>query len=321
VAVLIPCYNEAQTVGQVVRDFRAQLPDAEVWVFDNRSTDRTVEEARRAGALIGREPRPGKGYVIRTMFRQVEADVYVMVDGDGTYPADRVHELLRPVIADEADMAIGSRLLAGASSRFKILNQVGNRLFRFLLNTLFRVHVTDLFSGYRAMNRRVVKGLPFLSRGFESETELTVKCLGRDLRIVEIPVSLAPRPAGSYSKLHIVRDGLLNLETIVALLRDYKPLTAFGSIGAFLVICGLVPGVVVIKEFLETGLVPRLPSAVLAVGLIVSGLLVSFVGLVLHSIARHFQELDSQMQRLLEDRTMTPPRSESAPRREPPSSS
>jgi glycosyltransferase involved in cell wall biosynthesis len=299
IAVLIPCLNEAQTIAGVIRDFQAQLPDAAIYVFDNNSTDQTVAEAARAGAIVRREKRRGKGHVIRAMFRQVEADIYVMVDGDGTYPADKVRELVRPLLDDEADMVVGSRLLAGTQSEFKMLNRLGNFAFRLLLNWLFRVHVTDLLSGYRAMSRPLVKSLPFLSRGFESETELTVKCLERGYRIVEIPIRLSSRPAGSYSKINVASDGLRILDTILALARDYKPLTAFGLLGLLLIVLGLVPGLIVIREFLSTGLVLRMPSAILAVGCVLSGLLVGFAGFVLHTIARRFQELDDQMQKLL----------------------
>ena len=305
VAVLIPCYNEEVTIGKVVRDFRAQLPEAAIYVFDNGSTDGTVREAGQSGAIVRHELRRGKGYVIRSMFRQVEAEIYVMVDGDDTYPADRVHELIRPVASGEADLVTGARLHGGSRRGFRIVNLVGNRLFLILLNALFRVRVTDLLSGYRVMSRRLVKGLPFLGRGFESETELTVKALERGYRMVELPVDLVPRPAGSHSKIHIVRDGLAILGALLALVRDYKPLTCFGLMGAVLIACGWIPGFLVVQEFLATGRIQRLPSAVLAVGLMLAGLLIAFVGLVLHSIARRFQELDYQLQGLLERRIET----------------
>jgi len=299
IAVLIPCYNEVQTIARVVRDFRRELPTAQIYVFDNNSTDRTIEEAQAAGAIVQHEVRQGKGHVLRAMFHAVEADAYVMVDGDGTYPADRVHDLLQPVLNGEADMVIGSRLQSGANSRFKFPNLLGNMAFRWLLNSFFRVHVTDLLSGYRAMNRRVVKGLPFLSRGFESETELTVKCLQRGLHIVEVPVTLAPRVEGSYSKIRMVHDGILILNTLFSLARDYKPLTAFGVIGLALCGLGLIPGTLVIQEYLSTGQVLRMPSAILAAALLLAGLMVCFAGLALHTITRRFQELDAQMQELL----------------------
>jgi len=300
IAILIPCYNEEKTIADVIKSFRSEIPDAEIYVFDNNSTDNTAEEAAKAGAIVRYERRQGKGNVVRSMFRTVDADLYVLVDGDGTYPADRVHDLIRPVLAEEADMVIGSRFHAGSKSRFKPLNWLGNRLFLFLLKAIFDVHITDLLSGYRAFSRRVVKGLPLLSKGFEIETELTVKCLERDYKIVEVPVTLSPRPEGSASKIKIFSDGLLIFNTIFALFRDYKPLTAFGLLGLFLVACGLIPGIVVISEFIATSYISRVPSAILAVGLVLSGLLVAFIGLVLHTIARHFQELDLQMQNLSE---------------------
>jgi glycosyltransferase involved in cell wall biosynthesis len=299
IAILIPCYNEEKTIGDVVRNFKARLPNAAIYVFDNDSTDRTVQEASKAGAIVRHELRRGKGYVIRSMFREVEAEVYVMVDGDGTYPDDQIYNLIRPVLAGRADMVIGSRLHVGSNSRFKVPNRIGNWLFRGILNFLFRVQVTDLLSGFRAISRDVVKGLPFLSCGFESETELTVKCLERGFHIVEIPIDLAPRPAGSQSKIHILRDGLLILNTLFALARDYRPLTVFGLAGLVLVGCGLIPGIIVIDEYIVTGQILRFPLAILSVGLVLSGLLVLFAGVVLHAIDRRFQELDSQMVELL----------------------
>jgi glycosyltransferase involved in cell wall biosynthesis len=300
IAVLIPCFNEEKTISSVVRDFRSQLIDAEIYVFDNNSTDNTAEEARKAGATVRFEKRQGKGNVVRSMFREIDADAYIMVDGDGTYPADRVHELIKPIVAGEADMVIGSRLHPASKSQFRSLNWFGNRFFRFLMNSIFRVQITDLLSGYRAFSRRFVKNIPVLSRGFEIETELTVKCLERGYRITEIHVNLSPRHEGSKSKIKIFRDGILIFNTIFALLRDYKPLTAFGLLGLFLIICGLIPGIMVIREFISTGYILRIPSAILAVGLVLSGILVAFIGLVLHAIARRFQEVDYQLQNLNE---------------------
>jgi glycosyltransferase involved in cell wall biosynthesis len=300
IAVLVPCYNEEKTIGAVVREFRSELHDADIYVVDNNSTDDTVKEALQAGAFVRYEKRQGKGNVVRSMFRQIEADVYVMVDGDGTYPASRVHELISPIMKGDADMVIGSRLHPLSESIFKTINRTGNRLFLFLIKSVFRIHVTDLLSGYRSFSRSVVKGLPILSRGFEVETELTVKCLERGYRIVEVPVSLSERPEGSKSKINILKDGLLIFKTIFVLLRDYKPLTAFGIFGLFLVACGLIPGIIVIREFLLTGFIRHIPSAILAVGLVLSGTIVGFAGLVLHTIARRFQEIDYQLQNLNE---------------------
>ncbi len=301
IAVLIPCYNEEKTIGEVVRQFRMQLPHAQIYVFDNNSTDRTSEEARTAGALVGYERRQGKGYVVQTMFGRVDADVYVMVDGDGTYPPEEVHNLLAPVVAGEADMVVGSRLHSQSSSQFKSLNLFGNRLFLSLVNSTFKVEITDMLSGYRAFSRSFVKGVPLFGGGFETETELTIKALERGYRILEVPINLKRRPEGSFSKIRIVNDGFRIVNTILALLRDYKPLTFFGSSGLILIIVGMIPGVVVLIDFLRTGLVPRLPSAVLAVGLILAGLLSITVGLILHTIARRSQEFDYQLRKSLEE--------------------
>jgi glycosyltransferase involved in cell wall biosynthesis len=301
IAVLIPCYNEELTVGQVVRDFRKQLPDADIYVFDNNSTDRTVEVAREAGARIAFERRQGKGYVVQAMFREVDADLYVMVDGDDTYPAAEVQKLIAPVKAGEADVAVGSRLTNASQSEFRALNRLGNRFFLNIINFIFRVKLSDILSGYRVLNRRFVKTIPIFGGGFETETELTIKALAHGYRIVELPIDLKARPEGSLSKIRIMQDGLLILNSILTLFRDYKPLTFFGAIGLFLILLGLVPGTVVIVEFIRTGLVPRLPSAVLAVGLVLSGMLAMVVGLVLHTIARRFQELDYQLRILAVD--------------------
>ena len=300
IAVLIPCYNEEKTVASVVRDFKTQLPDADIYVYDNNSTDRTAAVARQAGALVYSEKRQGKGNVVRTMFRKVEADIYVMVDGDGTYPAAQVHNLIGPIVSGEADMVCGSRLHPQARSDFKRLNWFGNKIFLYLLNFIFKVRITDILSGYRAFSRNIVKSLPILSRGFEIETELTVKAIERHYRIVEIPVDLVSRPEGSLSKIRIARDGLLILNTIFALLRDYKPLTAFGAVGLFFVLLGFIPGVIVVQEFFKTGYITHIPSAILAVGLVLTGMLIAFSGLILHTIARRFQELDFQLQNMNE---------------------
>jgi glycosyltransferase involved in cell wall biosynthesis len=296
IAILIPCFNEDKTIAGVIRDFRSELPDADIYVYDNNSTDNTVKEARAAGAIVRNESRQGKGNVIRSMFRQIDADYYVMVDGDGTYPADMIHEIIKPLVSGVADMVCGSRLHTRSASNFKRLNLAGNRLFNFLLNSLFRVRITDILSGYRAFTREVVKSLPVLSRGFEIETELTLKAIERNYRIVEVPVSLSERPEGSSSKINIVRDGILIFNTIFALLRDYKPFTAFGGFGLFLMVLGLIPGIFVIYEFAVTGTILHIPSAILAVGLVLSGALLIFTGLTLHSIARRFQELDRRLQ-------------------------
>ena len=292
VAVLIPCYNEEKTVARVVESFRAELPEARVYVFDNNSTDRTVEEARRAGAEVFYEPRQGKGYVVQSMFRIVDADFYVMVDGDDTYPAGAVHRLLAPVAAGDADMSVGSRLHTESRSQFKQLNRAGNRLVRATLNFIFRVRLSDILSGYRAFNRRFVKDLPLFGGGFEIETELTIKAVGRGFRLVEVPVDLVPRPDGSHSKIRLMRDGFLIINTTLALFRDYKPLTFFGSVGLFLVLSALVPGVLSALNVTGEAATTRVALALLALALFLCGLLSVTAGLILHSIARRSQEFE-----------------------------
>ena len=296
VAVLIPCYNEELSVGDVVRQFKEYLPDAQIYVFDNNSSDKTIACASEAGAIVFHEPRQGKGYVVQSMFRKVDADIYVMVDGDGTYPAEVVEELIGPVRRGEADMVVGSRLHQLATSDFHVLNRMGNRLFRLVLNSIFRVRLTDLLSGYRAFSRRLVRSLPLTGGGFQTETEMTIKALERGFTVVETPVNLVKRLTGSHSKIRIGSDGLLILSTILGLFRDYRPLTFFGGLGLAFILLGCLPGARVIADYIKTGLVPHLPSAILAVGLVLSGLIFALVGLILHTIARRFQEFDLQFQ-------------------------
>jgi len=296
IAVVIPCFNEEPTVAAVVRQFRAALPGAEVYVFDNNSTDATVARAREAGANVFFERRQGKGFVVQSMFRRVDADVYVMVDGDGTYPVEAVHDLLEPVLRGEADMVVGSRLHATSTSHFRLPNRIGNRLFLGLLNFIFGVKLTDLLSGYRAFSRRLVRGLPLTGGGFEIETELTMKALQRSFVISEVAVDLSRRPAGSHSKIRVLSDGVLILSTMLSLARDYKPLTFFGGAGLLVVAAGLVPGLAAARDFLAGGSVTEPVSALLAAVLVITGVLIGLVGLVLHTVARRFQELDSSLQ-------------------------
>lgn len=301
IAILIPCHDEERTVGDVVDSFRAELPGARIYVFDNNSSDRTVEFAQAAGAIVIREPRQGKGFVVQAMFRRVDADIYVMVDGDATYPAPAVHQLIAPVLAGEADMVVGSRLHPGLQSEFHQLNRWGNRLVIALLNWTFKVSLTDILSGYRAFNRKFVKGLPLFGGGFEIETELTIKAIARGLRITEIPTVLTARPEGSHSKIKFFRDGTIIINTILALFRDFKPLTFFGSVGVILLFVALVPGLLALAESMRNGTVVRLPLAVLATGLGLCGLLSLTVGLILHSIARRSQNLEYQLEMLADE--------------------
>lgn len=301
VAILIPCHNEELTIGEVVSAFRAQLPDARIYVFDNNSTDRTVEIAQAAGAILMHEARQGKGNVVQTMFRTVDADVYVMVDGDDTYPAEAVHRLIEPILSEKADMVIGSRLQHGSHSEFRALNRLGNRMYLFTLMRMFSVKLTDLLSGYRAFNRRFVAGTPLFGGGFETEAEMTIRAVSRRFRVVEIGVDLRSRPAGSSSKIRVVRDGIAILKSMFALFRDYKPLAFFGSLGLFLVALGFIPGTIVIVEFVRTGLIGRFPSAILAVGIVLTGLISMVVGIILHVVAQRFRELDASLQAMADE--------------------
>jgi len=301
IAVLIPCYNEELTVGQVVLDFKSHLPEAEIFVYDNNSTDKTSEAARLAGAVVRTENRQGKGFVVQRMFREIDADVYVMIDGDSTYPPEEARKLITPILNEEADMVVGSRLMIDSESEFKKLNRFGNNVFLQTINYIFKVNLTDILSGYRAFNRNFVKNIPLFGGGFEIETELTIKSLARSYRIVEIPVKLTVRPAGSNSKINIVRDGLLIFNMIFTLFRDYKPLTFFGAIGLVLMFTGFLIGGLVVYEFIQTGVVARMPSAVLAVGLEISGLLSLTIGLILHTIVRRSLEMEYQLRVIFEE--------------------
>lgn len=294
IAVIIPCFNEAATIAQVIADFRQELPFATIHVYDNNSSDDTAAIARSAGALVSHEYRQGKGNVVKTMFQEVDADIYVLVDGDTTYPADKVHDLLRPVLEGMADMVVGSRLLEKSSEMHQV-NLFGNRLFLFVVNMIFGSCLTDILSGYRVMTREFVRTIPVLSQGFQVETELSIQALHKDMRVWEVPVKLVNRPPGGESKIRIASDGLKIVYTILDLFRTYKPLTVFGLAGVILIVVGSAIALPVVVEYFQTGLVPRLPSAILAVGLWLTGLLSISVGLILNTLARNFKELTYQI--------------------------
>lgn len=295
IAILIPCHNEEPTIGRVVRDFRGELPEAEIYVFDNNSSDATVEQARAAGARVAYERRQGKGFVVQSMFSQIQADIYVMVDGDATYPPGAVHTLIAPILRGDADMVVGSRLMEASDSEFRLLNRLGNNFFFTVINFIFKVRLSDVLSGYRAFSRMFVKNIPVFGGGFETEVELTIKALARGYRIREVPVRLTARPEGSFSKIRILSDGFLILNTILTLFRDYKPLTFFGGLGLVFIVLGSVPGGILLLDFIRTGVARDLPVALLALGTVLSGMLLIAVGLVLHTITRKFQELEYQL--------------------------
>ena len=297
IAVLVPCYNEEATIGKVIDDFRVQLPDAVVFVFDNCSTDRSVEIARRHGAEVIREPRGGKGFVVESMLDRVRADVYVMVDGDDTYPPEKVHELLQPVFEGQADMTVGARLVEYTNRSFRPLHMVGNRLVRWLINRIFKAGLTDILSGYRAFNRKVVNRVPVVSSGFEVETELTVQMLYYRLKIVEVPVPYRERPEGSVSKLRTFRDGFRVLWKLFSLARNFKPLTFFGGLGLILFLLGVLAGIPPLYDYIQYRFVYHVPLAVLATGLMLLAAGCVFLGLLLHAVNWRFLELHNVMVR------------------------
>jgi glycosyltransferase involved in cell wall biosynthesis len=225
IAILIPCYNEEVTIAEVVQGFNRELAQAEIYVFDNGSADRTAQRASEAGAIVRREERRGKGYVVQAMFRQVEADVYLMVDGDGTYQASAAQRLVEPILRGQAEMVIGARWMKGSRSKTRVINLLGNRLFRTMVNVLFGARLNDVLSGYRAFSRAFVKGMKLTGGGFEIEAELTIKAVNGGRRVIEVPISLAERPRGSHSKIRVLRDGVAILGVILALFREQRALS------------------------------------------------------------------------------------------------
>lgn len=287
IAVLLPCYNEEVTIGKVVRDFKAALPDATVYVYDNNSTDRTAEIAAAEGAIVRREPRQGKGNVIRAMFEDIDADVYVMADGDDTYPADAAPAMVAKVL-DGYDMVIGDRLSSTYFQENKRpFHNFGNRLVRGSINGLFGAHVTDIMTGYRAFSFTFVKTYPVLSRGFEVETEMTIHSLNNNLRLYEMPIQYRDRPEGSVSKLDTVGDGIKVMSTIFRMIREYKPLPFFGGLGLIIGIVGIVLCGTVTFEFAKTGVVTHFPTLIGAVMLVIAGLLLIIAGIILDVMAKN----------------------------------
>ncbi len=290
VAVLVPCYNEALTVARVVADFAAAIPGCVVHVYDNRSTDGTGDIARAAGAVVRREERPGKGGVMRRMFAEIDADIYVVTDGDATYDASRAPEMIERLRRDDLDVVTGIRDHEDRDAAYRRGHQWGNRMFNSLLGLLFGERPQDMFSGYRVMSRRFVKSFPADARGFEIETELTVHALELRLPTAELVTRYFERPAGSASKLSTYRDGLRILGTMARLFRDVRPLPFFGAIALLFAAVGLTLGISVVVEFMETRLVPRLPTAVLATGLMLLAAFSFACGLILDSVARGRRE-------------------------------
>lgn len=288
-AVLIPCYNEEVTIEKVVTDFRRELPCAEIYVYDNNSKDRTASIAKDAGAIVRHEPRQGKGNVVRQMFRDIEADCYLMVDGDDTYPAEAASALCDPILRGEADMTVGDRLSNGtyAEENKRAFHGFGNDLVRTMIRWIYGYGFEDVMTGYRAFSRTFVKTFPVQSEGFQIETELSIHAVDRRWRILDVPIVYRDRPEGSTSKLNTISDGIKVMLTISSLFKNYRPFKFFNLVSLVLCIIGLIIGLPVISEFIQTGLVPRLPSALLATGFIFLGALSFATGLILDTIAKN----------------------------------
>lgn len=310
IAVLIPCYNEAATIGKVVRDFREVLPEAVIYVYDNNSTDQTAALAREAGAVVRQEHRQGKGNVIRTMFRDVDAQCYLMVDGDDTYPAEYARQMADAVLLDHADMVVGDRLSSTYFTENKRpFHNVGNVLVRKLVNWFFHGQIVDIMTGYRAFSRLFVKSYPTLSRGFEIETEMSIHALDKNFYLVNVPVDYRDRPEGSQSKLNTYSDGAKVLMTIFRLVKDYKPLAFFTTVAAILTVIAAVLFVPVFWEYLETGLVARFPTLIVAGFVFLGGLLTFCCGLILDTVIKKDRqnfELWLNLFRLTEEKEREP---------------
>ncbi|HEX2933984.1 MAG TPA: glycosyltransferase family 2 protein [Bacteroidales bacterium] len=287
IAILIPCYNEGSSIQQVVNDFKVQLPDAKIYVYDNNSTDDTIAKATEAGAIIGREFIQGKANVVRRMFREIEADIYIMVDGDNTYPASEVHKLLDPVMDGGYFMAIGDRHSNGtyASENKRAFHNLGNNMVKFLINRLFNSRLNDIMTGYRVFNRYFVKNYPVLCQGFELETEMSIFALNNKLAIKEIPITFQDRAEGSYSKLNTFSDGRKVILTIFNLFRHYRPFFFFSIVALTGILLSLLIGYPVISEYIQYKYIYKVPSAILASGLMVMSIIVFSIGLILDTIS------------------------------------
>ena len=290
IAVLVPCFNEEAAVATVVSDFRKALPAAEIFVYDNNSGDRTVEVARAAGAIVRSERRQGKGHVVRRMFADVDADVYVLVDGDATYDAPSAPRMIDALVNDHLDMVVGLRVDQSVAA-YRPGHRTGNWMLTSFLSSVFGQAFKDILSGYRVFSRRFVKSFPVLSDGFEIETELSVHALELALPVTEVETPYYARPEGSVSKLNTWRDGFRILSTILKLYRSEKPLRFFTVIGAFLILVSIGLAIPVIVTYLEEGLVPRLPTAVLSMGLMIVAVLSVTSGLVLDTVTRGRREM------------------------------
>ena len=292
IAVLIPCYNEAKTIAKVVRDYRAALPEADIYVYDNNSTDHTDDIAREAGAIVRYEYRQGKGNVIRSMFREIDADCYLRIDGDDTYPAENAREMVNLVLERKVDMVVGDRLSATYYTENKRpFHNMGNRLVKGLVNTIFKGSVSDIMTGYRAFSYQFVKSFPVLSKGFEIETEMTIHALDKNLSVQSVQVEYRDRPADSPSKLNTYSDGMKVLRTIVRLYKEYRPMSFFGLLAALMALVSVILFIPIFAEYLHTGLVPRFPTLIVCGVMGTMALLLWVCGLILDTVAKKHRQL------------------------------
>ncbi len=292
IAVLIPCYNESKTIEKVVKDYKSVLPEADIYVYDNNSTDGTDKIAEKAGAIVCYEYKQGKGNVIRTMFKDIDADCYLMIDGDDTYPKENAREMCELVLNKKIDMVIGDRLSSTYFEENKRpFHNFGNVLVRGLINSLFKSNVRDIMTGYRAFSYEFVKTFPVLSKGFEIETEMTIHALDKNFLLKEIPVEYRDRPAGSVSKLNTFSDGFKVLKTIARLFKEYKPSIFFGIISLVFLIISVCFGTPVFVEYFKTGLVPRIPTLIFSGFMLMISILMFVCGIILEVIVKKHRQL------------------------------
>ena len=292
IAVLIPCYNESKTIEKVVRDYKKALPRADIYVYDNNSSDGTDEIARKAGAIVRYEYRQGKGNVIRSMFRELDYDCYLMIDGDDTYPAENAKEMCDLVLEGKADMVVGDRLSSTYFTENKRpFHNVGNKMVRWFINTIFKNNIKDIMTGYRAFSYEFVKGFPILSKGFEIETEMTIHAVDKNFKVVEVPVQYRDRPEGSVSKLNTFSDGFKVLKTIGRLFEEYKPALFFNIIATFFLILFLIAFLPIVIEYFNTSKVPRFPTLIVSTLFGVITIVMWITGVILEIIAKKHKQL------------------------------
>ena len=292
IAVLIPCYNESKTIEKVVKDYKKALPKADIYVYDNNSKDGTDEIAKKAGAIVRYEYRQGKGNVIRTMFRELDYDCYLMIDGDDTYPAENAKEMCDLVLSGKADMVIGDRLSSTYFTENKRpFHNVGNKMVRWFINTIFKNNIKDIMTGYRAFSYEFVKGFPILSKGFEIETEMTIHALDKNFLLKEIPVEYRDRPAGSVSKLNTFSDGFKVLKTIARLFKEYKPQVFFGFVSLVFLIISIGFGTPVFVHYFKTGLVPKIPTLIFSGFMLMISMLSFICGTILQVVVKKHRQL------------------------------